>query len=332
MKRLVLIILSLVFIGGIAEAQFKLSGKIRTLRPVTITLSDLNDKLVFQKNITSGVEFDTEISEIKSDYYILKIGELKKQILLENTPITIKGFLDDKNADNTSLVFEGASLNSKLDAAIDEFKLSGRGGWNWDRVKDKYPAIVLSAIVYDNYKYFLVKPEIIIDLVTKIKEAEKESIVVKKLEEMKSKTDHFSIGSNLINFNLPDKDGKYYNTADFKGKFILLDFWASWCGPCRAEMKSLHKIYEEIKGDDLVFISISLDDDKTKWLNSLEADKIPWLALWDSDGFDKSKFKEQFGFSSIPFIVLVDKTGRLIARKLRGDNVKNEIEKQRKNN
>ena len=96
-------------------------------------------------------------------------------------------------------------------------------------------------------------------------------------------------------------------------------------------MKSLHKIYEELKGDDLVFISISLDDNRSDWIKALDTDNIPWLALWDEDGFDNSKLREQFGFSQIPFIVLIGKDGKLAARNLRGEDVKNKIIELRNN-
>ncbi len=332
MKKLILIIISLIIIGGNAEAQFKLSGKIRTLRPLLVSISDLNGNIILQKNITSGVEFASDPLEITEDYYIIKMGALEKRVLLENKPVYIKGFLDDKNEANSTLIFDGLPLNESMELAMNEFKQFGKKGWDWNIIKDRYPVIVLSSIIYDTRNYFSTRYEAVADVVSKIQEGEDHPLVIQKLKEMRQKMEHFSLGSKLINFNLPDKDGKLFSTADFSGKFILLDFWASWCGPCRAEMKSLHKIYEEIRGDDLIFISISLDDDRTKWIKAMEADNIPWLALWDEDGFEKTKFKEQFGFSAIPFIVLVGKDGRLFARNLRGENVKNEIEKQRKNN
>ncbi|NCB19247.1 MAG: TlpA family protein disulfide reductase [Bacteroidia bacterium] len=330
MKKIIILI-SLILIGGTAGAQFKLSGKIRSLRPVVLSVTDLNGTRILEESISSGVEFSTGEVTLNRDLYLLEIGELKRYVILENQPVHVRGFLDDRKPENTNLVYDGLDLNNQFETASNQFLKSSKGPYNWDSVNDLYDPIVLSSVIYIYKNFFETKTEIVGGVFEKLNDYDTTSLVIKYLMTMKSKMDNYSEGASLVDFNLPDRNGHNYSTASFKGKFILLDFWASWCGPCRAEMKSLHKIYEELKGDDLVFISISLDDNRSDWIKALDADNIPWLALWDEDGFDNSKLREQFGFSQIPFIVLIGKDGKLAARNLRGEDVKNKIIELRNN-
>ncbi len=328
--RKILIFISLILISGTADAQFKLSGKVRSLRPVVLSVTDLNGNRILEESIASGVEFSTSEITLRRDLYLLEIGELKRYVILENRPVYVRGFLDDRKPENTNLVYDGLDLNNQFESASKEFVRSTKGSYNWDSVNDLYDPLVLTSIIYTNKNFFQAKTDIVAGLIERLNDSDTTSLVIRNLITMKSKMDNYSEGALLVDFNLPDRNGNQYNTASFKGKFILLDFWASWCGPCRAEMKSLHKIYEELKGDDLVFISISLDDNRSDWIKALDADNIPWLALWDEDGFDKSRLKDQFGFSAIPFIVLIGKDGKVAARNLRGEDVKNAISELRK--
>ena len=108
-------------------------------------------------------------------------------------------------------------------------------------------------------------------------------------------------------------------------KIVVLDFCASWCGPCRKEMRSMLTIYNELKADDLEFISVSLDDSEAKWRKMLDEEKLPWVMLWDKTGFpqkqqDSKCYQTAYGFYSIPFLVVIDKEGQTCCTQRSGVN------------
>ena len=166
-----------------------------------------------------------------------------------------------------------------------------------------------------------------------ISENERDAQVVQFVIDEVTKRKSAALGGEAYNFTFVDLEGKNVSLSDFRGKLVLIDFWASWCGPCRREMKSLLPIYQELKGDDLVFISISLDDNEKDWRKLVEEEKLPWVMLWNKEGFPKGKgqnaIQKAYGFYQIPFIILIDKDGKTIARGLRGDKVREAIEKAR---
>jgi peroxiredoxin len=98
----------------------------------------------------------------------------------------------------------------------------------------------------------------------------------------------------------------------FKGKTVLIDFWASWCGPCRLANKNLVKMYEQYKDQNFEIVGISIDTDQTKWLKAIEKDKMKHPQLIDPKGFD-AKSAITFGVDALPAAYLFDASGKLIA-------------------
>lgn len=115
--------------------------------------------------------------------------------------------------------------------------------------------------------------------------------------------------------------GKILKLSDLKGKVVLVDFWASWCGPCRAENPNVVKMYEKFKDKGFTIFSVSLDEDATKWKEAIEKDKLSWTNhVSDLMGW-KSSVVANYGIEGIPHTVLLDKEGKIIGKNLRGEKL-----------
>jgi thiol-disulfide isomerase/thioredoxin len=121
------------------------------------------------------------------------------------------------------------------------------------------------------------------------------------------------IGTQYKDFELFDPAGEKYKLSDFvgKSKFLLIDFWASWCAPCIRDMPELKKLYEKYKDQGLEIISISIDIDKENWLKGIERVNVPWKHL--SNLQYRSDLTKFYNLSGIPYAVLLDKSGTIIS-------------------
>jgi thiol-disulfide isomerase/thioredoxin len=149
------------------------------------------------------------------------------------------------------------------------------------------------------------------------------SFTGKKITEKYNKAKQFAVGK-AIDFTLPDAKGNEFKLSSLKGKYVLVDFWASWCVPCRAENPFLLKAYAELKDKNFTIVGVSLDDQRANWLKAVEMDKLPWTQVSDVKGF-KTEVAVRFGISAIPQNVLLDPEGKVIAKDLRGEDVNKKI-------
>jgi len=127
-----------------------------------------------------------------------------------------------------------------------------------------------------------------------------------------------SIGETMLNFAQNNTEGQPVRFSDFKGKYVLVDFWASWCGPCRAENPNVLKAYNKYKDKNFTVVGVSLDDNGEKWKKAIRDDNMPWTQLSDLKGW-RNEVSTYYGIMGIPSSLLVDPQGKIIAKDLRGE-------------
>lgn len=137
-----------------------------------------------------------------------------------------------------------------------------------------------------------------------------------------AKTIH--VGAPAPRFTQTDVNGQPLRLDDIKGKFVLVEFWASWCGPCRAENPNLTQQYAKYKSQGFEVIAISLDDHKDKWLEAIAKDKLPWIHVSDLKGWN-NEVGRQYGIRAVPANFLLDENKHIIALNLRGEELNKKL-------
>ena len=135
-----------------------------------------------------------------------------------------------------------------------------------------------------------------------------------------------AIGQKFTDLTMPSADGKTMSISDYAGKqpLVLVDFWASWCGPCRAEMPYVLKAYQQYHAKGFEIVGISLDEKKEAWLKAIEQLKLPWPQMSDLKGW-QSEACQKYNVKSIPSSVLLDSEGTIVAKDLRGEDLAKKV-------
>lgn len=172
--------------------------------------------------------------------------------------------------------------------------------------------------VRDALKLTIPKSEYYIGFRDQVGRMEQQAVAMKAQEEQMARLDNLiPVGSEAPDFTQPTPDGKQLSLSSLRGKVVLIDFWASWCKPCRMENPNVKRVYDQYKGKGFEILGVSLDREKGAWTQAIAQDGLPWkhvsdLAFWNNAA------AQQYGVSSIPYTVLVDKDGKVLGKNLRG--------------
>ncbi|MEM7161428.1 MAG: TlpA disulfide reductase family protein [Bacteroidota bacterium] len=168
--------------------------------------------------------------------------------------------------------------------------------------------------IRENLKDVIPMSNSYLSLKKKIADSERQA---KELKAQEQSAKAGGLGNEAPEIDLPNPEGVNVPLSSFRGKYVLVDFWASWCGPCRRENPNVVKLYEKYKDDGFEVYGVSLDSNKDRWIKAIAQDRLSWthvsdLAKWNSIA------ARAYGVRSIPHTVLLDKEGNIMSIKLRG--------------
>ncbi len=353
-KQLLTVAIGLFLIGGWAAAQtFTIEGKIDGVKAGKAELQTREGGKMVAKYSTGIAEdgtFTMQGKVTEPDMYVLKIGDLRGGIslFLDNSSIKITGKSDDlmnatvtgsathdvlagynkitkaqseklrplydkynefNKAKNT---VEMKKVEAQIDA-LDADQMGEKMNYIQGVLKSPVSAYILNSLVYS-----IENPKDLETMVNGFDPALADYKYVKNLKESLAKMKLTAVGEIAPDFTQNDPDGKPVKLSDFRGKYVLVDFWASWCGPCRAENPNVVAAFNKYKGKNFTILGVSLDRERDPWLKAITDDKLTWTHVSDIKYWDNEVAK-MYGVRSIPANFLLDKTGKIVGRNLRGD-------------
>lgn len=272
---------------------------------LTGSLSDLGNSY--------KVEGSPETSLFIQYNEISKVRDLRLDSLNKSFQQVMEGSkMDSKKMDSLSKIFEGpynAIVQSSNRELVEKIKNNS----------SMYSSLIaVQALEPDKY------PEIYKSLDAGLMKKFPTDNNVKMFHGVVTSMQATGIGQTAPDINLQTVDGKEMTLSSLRGKIVLVDFWASWCGPCRKEMPNVVKAYAKFKDKGFEIFGVSLDKEKDRWVEAIAKDGITWPQVSDLRQWE-SEVVKLYNIQGIPYTILLDKEGKIIAKNLRGDELEKKL-------
>lgn len=321
MKAVVCCLMYLVwFLPSFAFANdgFRITGKISGIKSGSISILDYSDGTEVNPDVVHADKVRIEDGQFVFKGHVdhpclvkLKISTRSITVFLENTDYTLEGVLNTLS--DSSLV--GGTAN-------DDFVKFNHSGYSMTEFIKAYPGSIVSGFLglrLSPEDFGLAK-----NCYSWLDEAVKDSWYGKQLKKVINQYERSAALIDFPDLGMKLPTGASLSLEQFRGKVVVLDFWASWCAPCRAYIPKMKALYNGYSGKDVVFVGISGDDNSTEWRTALDKEKMPWVQGLADGGFsDDGAIKRLLSIYHIPYVIILDKNGKIAAR-LDADH-KNEI-------
>lgn len=296
------------------QNQFPLAAIINDASPITLNATFSKENTQFAN--TYEVKGSVASSAMK-DYMVEFNNRL--QTIFYNTRL----------ADSLSRSKGNDSLLNQIDIALQQNAAEAKNMTMAALNKSSNPALSMFILGYyqgtANNPAYMLEPMDKAAVVAVVDEAAKKFPDHKGITSIKESLQGW-VGKTAPDFSLPDPNGKSVSLSSFRGKYVLVDFWASWCGPCRLENPNVVKAFNRFKDKNFTILGVSLDrpGQKDEWMKAVQKDNLTWTQVSDLQ-FWSSPVVQLYKIDGIPFNVLVDPQGKIVADNLRGEELENKL-------
>jgi len=320
----------------------------------SVSIRDANDNSLLASDSIKGYKFTLEGSVDEPRLFRIVVGTEEPQYLfLENSPISIvadKGALKDMQVFGSSshkdfLAFRAVfnPLVDKLNEAVNKINPMPEGtkrdsmiqiyysildeiGKGVDDFITGHPSSFVSPFVLSVTSQFYDDPVLLEQRLGRLDEKIRASRGGQDLQAMIDYLKVGAIGTRAPDFTQPDTTGAPVSLSSFRGKYVLVDFWASWCRPCREENPNVVANYNRFKAKNFTVLGVSLDrpGQKGAWVNAIKQDHLTWTHVSDLQ-FWNNAAAQLYRVQSIPFNILVDPDGMIVGKNLRGPDLENKL-------
>lgn len=317
--------------SAVLNGKYSISGKIDGAADgMQVTLLNAQTGAMENSALVKNGSFSLSGNLLSPEIKVLQIANFSTvPVFLDNSPVMYTASVlnpvtgrftgspshDDYNELNQQL-FPYMALLSGQDSEGSTAKLDAMEAMFTNFVQSHPGSYVAPLAILRHYQFFSDVPKLQ-QFSALLTEDVRKSTYGKMIAATLKETEKIPVGKTITEFSQNDQNGKSISISSFRGKYVLIDFWASWCGPCRRENPNVVKAFNTYKNKDFTVLGVSLDENREKWLGAIAADNLTWSQVSDLKGWG-NQVAAMFGIQSIPQNILIDKQGKIVGINLRG--------------